>query len=115
MPKYMYQAHYTTEGIRGVIKESPSGRRAAIEKAIEALGGNVEAFYYSFGQDDVVAIIDLPDMVTAAGLSINILASGMVRGRLTTLLTVEEADQALGIDAHYRAPGETRVKRTKTK
>lgn len=110
MPKYMYQAKYTTEGIRGVIKESPSARRKAVELAIEASGGKLEAFYYSFGADDVVAIIDLPDNPTAAGLAMNIMASGMVLGRLTTLLTVEEADSALGVDAHYRAPGEARIK-----
>ena len=110
MPKYMYQAKYTTEGMRGVIKESPSGRRKAIGMAIEALGGKVESLYYSFGNDDVVVIIDLPDNITAAGLAMNVMASGMVRGRLTTLLTVEEADQALGVEPHYRPPGQTRVK-----
>ena len=41
--------------------------------AIEALGGEVECFYYSFGGDDVVAIIDLPDNMTAAGLAMNAL------------------------------------------
>ena len=34
MAKYMYQATYTVEGVRGLLKESASGRRKAIESAI---------------------------------------------------------------------------------
>ena len=80
--------------------------RLAIELAIEALGGKVESMYYCLGDDDVVVIMDLPDNITAVGLSMNVMASGKVRGRITTLLTVEEADRALGIKANYRPPGE---------
>lgn len=105
MAKFMYQASYTAEGFKGLIKDTPSGRRQAVQKAIEALGGKVESFYYSFGSDDVVVIMDLPDNVTAAGLALNVSASGMVRGHITTLLTVEEADKALGLKTKYQAPG----------
>jgi len=34
-------------------------------------------------------------------------ASGMVRGRITPLLTVAEADKALGVKFGYRAPGQS--------
>jgi uncharacterized protein with GYD domain len=50
MAKYMYQASYTVEGVRGLLKESASARRKAIESAIGALGGKVESFYYCFGK-----------------------------------------------------------------
>ena len=50
MAKYMYQASYTVEGVRGLLKETASGRRKAIESAIAALGGKVESFYYCFGK-----------------------------------------------------------------
>ena len=106
MAKFMYQASYTVEGVRGLLKESASGRRKAIESAIGALGGKVDAFYYCFGKDDVVLIMDLPDNVAAAGLAVTVAASGMVRGRVTSLLTVEEADKALGVKIGYRPPGQ---------
>jgi uncharacterized protein with GYD domain len=109
MPKYMYQAKYTTEGVRGLIADTPSVRRKAIEMAIEALGGKVECMYYCFGNDDVVVIMDLPDNVTAAGLALNVIASGLVRGRFTSLLTVEEADHALGVKSGYRGPGQKKA------
>ena len=107
MAKYMYQATYTVEGVRGLLKETASGRQKAVESAITALGGKVEAFYYCFGMDDVVLIMDLPDNVAAAGLGMTVAASGMVRGRITPMLTVEEADKSLGVKFGYRAPGQS--------
>ena len=105
MHKYLIQAKYTSEGIQGLVKDSASGRRADVQAAVTALGGKVEAFYYVFGDDDVVSILDLPNSTKAAALSLNISASGAVRVRTTPLLTVEDVDQALEIKLQYRAPG----------
>ena len=107
MAKYMYQATYTLDGVRGLLKETASGRQKAVESAITAMGGKVEAFYYCFGMDDVVLIMDLPDNVAAAGLGMTVAASGMVRGRITPLLTVAETDKALGVKVGYRPPGQS--------
>ena len=105
MAKYLIHARYTGEGIPGLIKDSASGRRADVQAAVKALGGKVEAFYYAFGDDDAVAILDLPNNISAAALTLNISASGAVRIRTTPLLTVEEVDQALEVEMNYRAPG----------
>ena len=105
MPKYLVQASYTAEGIQGLLKDTASGRKAAVQAAVKALGGKVEAFYYAFGKDDAVIILDLPDNVTAAAVGLTTSASGAVRTRTTPLLTVEEVDQALKIQMKYRAPG----------
>src|SRR5258708_4826952 len=106
MPKYLMQARYTTDGIQGLARDSASGRRSDVQAAVTALAGKVEAFYYAFGDDDAVMIVDLPDSVNAAALSIAISGSGAVRLRTTPLLTVEDVDQALEIKMGYRAPGE---------
>jgi uncharacterized protein with GYD domain len=106
MPKYMYQASYTPEGFRGLLKDTASGRRKAVESAVGALGGKVEALYYAFGKYDVILIMELPDNVSAAGLAISVSASGMVRGSITPLITVEDADKALGVRVPYRGPGQ---------
>jgi len=105
MAKFMYQANYTLEGVRGLLKETASGRREAIGAAIAALGGKLESLYYCLGNDDVVLIMDLPDSTVAAGLAMTVAASGMAHGRLTSLLTVEEADRAMGVKTSYRPPG----------
>jgi uncharacterized protein with GYD domain len=106
MPKYLMQARYTTDGIQGLARDSASGRRSDVQAAVTVLGGKVEAFYYAFGDDDAVMIVDLPDSVKAAALSLAISGSGAVRLRTTPLLTVEDVDQALEIKMRYRAPGE---------
>lgn len=106
MPKYLVQATYTTEGIKGLVRDSASGRRADVQLAVKALGGNIEVFYYMFGDDDVVMVLDLPSNISAAALALTTSGSGAVRVRTTPLLSVEEVDQALEIKTRYRAPGE---------
>jgi hypothetical protein len=71
-----------------------------------ATNRKVEAFYYAFGEDDAVIIVDLPSNVKATALALTTSGSGAVRIRTTPLLTVEEVDQALEIKTQYRAPGE---------
>jgi uncharacterized protein with GYD domain len=105
MPKYLIQASYTAEGLKGLQKDKASGRRTAVASAIETLGGKLEATYYTFGQDDVFVILDLPDNVAASALSLAVSASGLVRTKTTPLLTVEEVDKALAKNINYRAPG----------
>jgi uncharacterized protein with GYD domain len=106
MPKYLLQASYTTEGFQGLVGDSASGRRADVQAAVKAVGGKVEAFYFAFGADDVIIILDLPDNVTAAAVGLTTSGSGGVRVRTTALLTVEEVDKALEVKMRYRAPGE---------
>jgi uncharacterized protein with GYD domain len=108
MPKYLIQARYTTEGIQGLVRDSAAGRRADVQAAVKAVGGKVEAFYYAFGDDDVVMIVDLPDNIKAAAIGLTSSATGTVRVRTTPLLTVEEVDQALEVRTPYRAPGKDR-------
>jgi uncharacterized protein with GYD domain len=105
MPKYLIQASYTPEGLKGLHKDKASGRRTAVMNALEPLRGKLESMHYAFGQDDVIAILDLPDNVSASAVSLAISASGLVRTRTTPLLTVEEVDQALQKTVNYKAPG----------
>jgi uncharacterized protein with GYD domain len=105
MPKYLIQASYSAEGLKGLQKDKASGRRTAAATAAESLGGKLESIYYCFGEDDVIAIFDLPDNVAVSALSLTVSASGMIRTRTTPLLTVEEVDKALAKNPNYRAPG----------
>ena len=105
MPKFLCTAGYTAEGLQGVVKDTASGRKAAVQKAVKGLGGKVEAFYFSFGDDDVVLIVDLPDNTAAAAMSLAVGSSGLVQLRTTPLLTVEEVDKAIKAKSTYRAPG----------
>ncbi len=105
MPKYLYQAAYTAEGTRGLLKEGGSKRRAAVEEITKALGGKLEAFYYAFGESDVFVIVDAPDNASAAAVSLAVNASGAVQIKTTVLMTPEEMDAASKKTVKYRAPG----------
>ena len=105
MAKYLVEASYTTDGLKGLAKDKASGRRAAVQKALAGLGGNLEAMYFTFGDHDVLLICECPDNVSAAALSFVASASGLVRTKTTVLLTVEEADEALAKKLDYRPPG----------
>lgn len=105
MPKYLVQASYTTEGTKGLLKEGGTKRRAAVEELMKGLGGKLEAFYFGFGDADAFVIIDGPDNVTAAAVSLAVNASGAASVKTTPLLTPEEIDQATKRTVHYRPPG----------
>ncbi|HEY7338966.1 MAG TPA: GYD domain-containing protein [Bryobacteraceae bacterium] len=105
MPKFLVEATYTPDGFKGLAKDKPSGRKAAISQAVKKLGGKVDALYFCLGENDVVLIVDLPDHISAAALCSSACASGMARTKTTALLTVEEADKALSEPVAYRAPG----------
>jgi uncharacterized protein with GYD domain len=105
MPKYLIRASYNPEGVKGVLSEGGSGRRDAIAKLAEGLGGKLETFHFAFGDDDVFTILDFPDNVTATAVSMTVGATGLVKTRITVLLTPEEVDQAAQKSVDYRGPG----------
>ena len=105
MPKFLWQASYTSEGVRGVLKDGGTARRAAIEKLVEGLGGRLEAFYFAFGSDDVVVIADLPDQRKAAAVGLTVNAQGRTQLKTTVLLTPEDIDEAAKTSVDYRPPG----------
>ena len=105
MPKYMFEADYSVEGTKGLLKDGGTKRRATMEKVIAALGGKVELFYFTFGLRDAILVVDLPDNVTAAALSLAISGSGAVVLKTTPLLSAADIDQASKKKVSYRAPG----------
>ena len=105
MPKYLITGSYTQAGIKGVLGEGGSSRRAAVEKLAESVGGKVESFYYGFGGDDYFVTVDLPTNEAAAAVAMTVAASGAVSPRTIVLLTPEDVDAATKLSPSYRAPG----------
>lgn len=105
MPLYLIEGSYTAEGTKGLLKEGGSKRRAALQKAVESVGGKLHAFYYAFGKWDVVAIAEYPDHATATSASLAVNSSGVVMARTTVLITPEEVDAAVKKSVAYRPPG----------
>ena len=105
MPKMLIKASYTAEGARGLVKEGGTGRRAAVQKLIEAIGGKMEAFYFAYGESDAYVIVDVPNATDGIALSIAVNASGAVNLATIPLITPEEMDAACKKTVAYRAPG----------
>ncbi|MGH8122078.1 MAG: GYD domain-containing protein [Rudaea sp.] len=105
MPKYLLQASYTVEGVKGLLKEGGTSRHAAVKEAVKSVGGTIESFYFAFGESDVYVIADLPDNVSMAALALATGASGTVRTKTTVLLTPQEVDAVAKKAPKYRAPG----------
>jgi len=94
MPKYLFQAKYTEEGLKAILKEGGSKRFQVMGNAIMQLGGKLEAYYYALGETDLFLIVDLPDPVSASAFSILTNASEAVDVKTIVLLTAEELDRA---------------------
>lgn len=105
MAKYLIQANYVGEGVKGLLKEGGSSRRDAINKLVASVGGKVESVYYAFGDTDVFVVAEVPDNVTAAAIALTVGATGAVSIKTTVLMTPEEVDQATKKSPVYRAPG----------
>lgn len=106
MPKYMIQASYVGEGLKGLLNEGGTKRRETVANAIEGMGGTLESFYYAYGDYDVVGIADMPDNVSSVAFSLMVNASGVINAKTTVLLTPEEIDQATKKTVKFRPPGQ---------
>ena len=105
MPKYLLQVSYTAEGVKGLVKDGGTKRRAAATALVQSLGGKLESLYFAFGETDAFAITDLPDNGAAAAASLAIAGRCAVTSKVTVLLTPEEIDQAVKKSGSYTPPG----------
>lgn len=106
MPKFMFSAHLSGEGAAGILAEGGTSRRKEVDRVIGALGGTVEAFYFTFGEQDSVLIADLPDTEAATAFALGVSSSGVVGVSTTVLITPEEVDRAITRKVGFRPPGE---------
>ena len=106
MSKYLFEANYVGDGIKGLMREGGTKRRDAVVEALKSVDGPLESFYYAFGETDVVGVFDIPDQADAVALSLMINSTGAVNLHLTPLMTPEDIDAAVGKTPAYRAPGQ---------
>jgi uncharacterized protein with GYD domain len=85
MPKYLVEASYTREGVAGVLAKGGSSRRDAVAEMAAALGGQLECFFFGFGESDAYVIVDVPDNEAAAAVAMAVNASGGATVKTTVL------------------------------
>ena len=106
MAHYMIQAAYTPEAWAAMIRD-PQNRVDRLRPVVQKLGGDIEAAWLCFGDYDIIAILVLPDNVSAAAFSVAAAAGGAVKAVKTTpLMSLEDgiAFMQLAGDAGYSPP-----------
>jgi uncharacterized protein with GYD domain len=94
MATFIMLINLTEEGVKG-IKDAPN-RRAAAEKLVSELGGEVKSSYLTLGSYDRVLVVDFPDDESAAKFAISSGTRGFIR---TNTLRAFKDDEALTIIA----------------
>jgi len=79
--------------------------RQVAQRAVESVGGKLEALYFTFGDHDFVGVVDVPDNVSAAALSLAVSSAGGSNFKTIVLLTPEEMDQAVRKEISFTPPG----------
>ena len=108
MGKYLILGSYTSAAWAAQI-ENPQNRMEVVKPAIERLGGTFDSAYMAFGDHDIVGIVDMPNNVTAAAMSIGLTAGGGLKSLKTVpLLEFSEGLEAVkkAGEMTYRAPGQ---------
>ncbi len=106
MPHYLLQGTYSSQAWAKLTK-NPEDRTEPVRKVIQGLGGKLVALFLAFGEYDVVALVEMPDNVSAAAFSIAGAAGGAVKNVKTTpLMTTEDGIAAMrkAAEAGYRPP-----------
>ncbi|HEU0075205.1 MAG TPA: GYD domain-containing protein [Dehalococcoidia bacterium] len=106
MAKYMVKVKYTQDGLKGLLKDGGTARVEAVNQLLKSVGGTVESFYFAFGAEDGFVVLDVPDVVSAAALSLTVGAAGGASVEVIQLLTPAEIDAASKKSPAYRAPGQ---------
>ncbi len=99
------QVNYVGDGVKGLLKDGGSKRRAVTKKLFESVGGSLEAYFYAFGDTDLDIIADFPTPAAVTVCVLTVTATGAVTVKTTVLLTPEEVDTAGKLKPTYSAPG----------
>jgi uncharacterized protein with GYD domain len=95
MPQYLFRFGYTPEAWAALL-ENPVDRRDMLASRLFAFGGQLQGFWYCFGEQDGYALAELPDDVSAAAVSVAVTSTGAFRHFDTTMLmSVESMVEAM--------------------
>jgi uncharacterized protein with GYD domain len=104
---YLFRFAYTPESWAALI-EHPEDRREMLATRIFGFGGQLHGFWYSFGERDGYALVELPDNISAAAVVAAISATGALRHLdAIALISADEMVEALerAKEFGYKQPG----------
>jgi len=108
MALYLYRFGYTAEAWQALVEHPEDRRDMLASRIFGTFGGQLQGFWYCFGDHDGYALVELPDNVSAAAASVAVAATGTCRQLDTTvLITVDEMVEAMNRAGRfaYSKPG----------
>lgn len=93
MPTYLLLSHLTPQGVQ-TLKSNPT-RLAEVNRDVEELGARVLHQWAAIGAFDFVTIVEAPDDLTIAQVSVALGARGSTKIESHPLVPVEDLLQAL--------------------
>lgn len=93
MPTYIMLATLSSEGIQ-TVKNNPS-RVKEVNDEVEQLGATVKAQWATLGQFDFISVVEAPDDVTMARVSLELGSRGTGRYESLSAIPVDEYIDAL--------------------
>jgi uncharacterized protein with GYD domain len=95
MAHYLFQLAYTAASVKAMV-EHPQSREDTARKAVESLGGKLQAFYFAFGACDAIILCQMPDNVSAAAVAMAVGSRGTLsKFETTVLMTAAESVEAM--------------------
>jgi uncharacterized protein with GYD domain len=109
MSIYISRGRFTADAIKGMLAK-PENREEVVARLFKSVGGNLTAWYLTFGHHDWMAIGEFPNEKAAAAAILAAAAGGSLSDIETTVaMTAKEAQatfEAGGKAAkEYRSPG----------
>ena len=99
MAHYLVQLTYSADAWAAQLR-NPQNRVDVTRPLFDRLGIRIESVYYTFGDYDLVIVVEAPANVNAAALSLAVTASGACKAVQTTpLMTIEEGIAAMRMGA----------------
>jgi uncharacterized protein with GYD domain len=93
MSHYVLLLNWTDQGIRNV--NETIKRAEAFKSYLEKKGGKLVAIFYTFGQYDLVLIVELPNDEAAMGVLVGTGALGNVRTTTLKAFDLEETKKII--------------------
>jgi uncharacterized protein with GYD domain len=95
MQYFLIQFSYTSAAWDALIKK-PQNRLQAMSPTVENLGGKIVSAFLMLGDYDVLYIVQMPDHISSAALSMAIMAGGAVRNvKIVQLMSWDEGVEAM--------------------
>jgi uncharacterized protein with GYD domain len=94
MPTYVSLISWTDQGVKNY--RDTMARADAFRDLLRQAGGQVRELLWTFGEYDVVTVIEAPDDETAMGLLLQTAAQGNVRTRTMRAMGPDEISGAIG-------------------